>query len=77
MQAIEFETTAHGHTICIPDTIPDGALLKVRLLFNESPAQVASEDDLKTLLAGLTEGLTDEDLARPRDFGRNLSEWDT
>jgi len=26
MQTIEFETIAHGHTIRIPDTVPDGVL---------------------------------------------------
>jgi len=25
----------------------------------------------------MTEGLTDEDLSRPREFGRELPEWDT
>jgi len=76
MQAIEFETIAHGHTIRIPDTVPDGVRLRVRLLMDEEPA-IATGDDLKALLAGMTEGLTDEDLYRPREFGRELPEWDT
>jgi len=76
MQAIEFETIAHGHTIRIPDTVPDGVRLKVRLLMDEEPA-TAAEGDLKALLASMTEGLTDEDLSRPREFGRELPEWDT
>ncbi|MCK9637985.1 MAG: hypothetical protein M0R41_17070 [Methylobacter tundripaludum] len=38
MQAIEFETIAHGHTIRIPDTVPDGVRLQVRLLLDEDAA---------------------------------------
>ncbi|MDO9048164.1 MAG: hypothetical protein Q7U66_10565 [Methylobacter sp.] len=52
MQAIEFETVAHGHTIRIPDTVPDGVRLQVRLLLDEE-AVVAEEGDLKTLLVSL------------------------
>lgn len=76
MPAIEFETIAHGHTIRIPDTVPDGVRLWVRLLLDEEPATAAG-GDLKALLASMTEGLTDEDLSRPREFGRELPEWDT
>lgn len=38
MQAIEFETIAHEHTIRIPDTVPDGVRLQVRLLLDEDAA---------------------------------------
>ena len=76
MPAIEFETIAHDHTIRIPDTVPDGIRLWVRLLLDEEPA-TAAEENLKTLLASMAEGLTDEDLSRPREFGRELPEWDT
>ncbi|MDO9270554.1 MAG: hypothetical protein Q7T96_15735 [Methylobacter sp.] len=76
MQAIEFETIAQGHTIRIPDTVPDGVRLRVRLLMDEEPA-TTTEGDLKALLVSMTEGLTDEDLSRPREFGRELPEWDT
>lgn len=76
MQAIEFETIAQGHTIRVPDTVPDGVRLRVRLIVEHETA-TAPDVDLKALLAGLTEGLTDEDLTRPRDFGRELPEWDT
>jgi hypothetical protein len=76
MQTIEFEAIAHGHTIHIPETVPDGVLLRVRLLVDEQPTAI-QEGDLKNLLSGLTEGLADEDLSRPRDLGRELAEWDT
>jgi len=60
MQAIEFETIAHGHTIRIPDTVPDGVRLQVRLLLDEEPVTAVAEEDLKTLLVSLGEALTDE-----------------
>ncbi len=77
MQTIEFETIAQGHTIRIPDTVPDGVRLRVRVLLDEEPATTGAEGDLKALLASMTEGLTDSDLSRPREFGRELPEWDT
>lgn len=52
MQAIEFETIAHGHTIRIPDTVPDGVRLQVRLLLDEEPA-TEEQGDLKPLLVSL------------------------
>jgi len=75
MKAIEFETTAEQHCIRLPDTIPDGTHLRVLLLLDDEPASVADGGDLKHALAGLAEGLTEEDLDRPRDFGRGDSEW--
>ena len=87
MQAIEFEAIAHQHTIHIPDTVPDGVMLRVLLLLDEnthSPPKQSEQtidstegEALKALLASMTEGLTDEDLFRPREFGRELPEWDT
>ena len=75
MKAIEFETTAEKHSIRLPDAIPDGTHLRVLLLMDDTSASSAGSGDLKPLLAGLTEGLTDVDLHRPRDFGRSDSEW--
>jgi len=75
MQAIEFEAVAQGHTIRIPDTVPDGVRLQVRLVMENPSAKLPAEGDLKTLLVGLTEGLADEDLARISDFGREIPEW--
>ena len=76
MQSIEFETIAHHHSIRIPESVPDGVRLRVRLVVEPVPENAVA-GDLKTLLAGLAEGLTDEDLQRPRDIGRELPEWDT
>ncbi len=71
MKAIKFEATAERHSIRLPDGIPDGTHLRVLLLMDDMPAVPFDNGDLKQLLVALTEGLTDEDLRRPRDFGRS------
>ncbi len=77
MQTIEFETIAQGHIIRIPDTVPDGVRLRVRVLLDEKSITTAEKGELKALLASMAEGLTDNDLSRPREFVRELPEWDT
>jgi hypothetical protein len=76
MYAIEFEAQVHNHFIRIPDDIPDGMEMRVLLLMKESalvePVNTQTKPDLKQLLMLLTEGLTDEDLARPLDMGRDV-----
>lgn len=75
MRAIELEATVEQHCIRLPESIPDGTHLRVLLLLEDAPQSSANADDFKTLLAGLTEGLTPEDLQRQRDFGRGDPEW--
>jgi len=77
MKAIEIEATVEKHCIRLPDGIPDGTHLRVLLLMDEASAAAADSGDLKQTLAGLTEGLEEEDLRRPRDFGRGDTEWDS
>jgi hypothetical protein len=77
MKAIEIEATVEKHCIRLPDAIPDGTHLRVLLLMDETSASADDSGDLKHLLAGLTEGLTEEDFRRPRDFGRGDTEWDS
>ncbi|NEX15875.1 MAG: hypothetical protein C1943_04345 [Halochromatium sp.] len=78
MRAIELEATVEQHRIRVPETIQDGTHLRVLLLMEDSPTKSAVDgDDLKRRLAGLTEGLSDEDMNRARDFGRNDPQWDT
>lgn len=74
MHAIEFEATAHQHTIRLPDSVPDGVSLRV-LLLSQAPLENPAGNELKVLLASVTEGMTEEDLARPRDLGREALEW--
>ena len=70
MHAIEFETTSHQHTIRLPDSV----LLRV-LLLSEVPLAKPIEHNLKELLASVTEGMIDADTERPRDLGREVTEW--
>lgn len=74
MHAIEFEATAHQHTIRLPDSVPDGTPLRV-LLLSQAPFEQPESRDLKFLLASITEGLSESDIARPRDLGRGATEW--
>jgi hypothetical protein len=46
-----------------------------QVLMDDMSASSADDGDLKHLLAGLTEGLTDEDLDRSGDLGRSDSGW--
>ncbi|MBK1718766.1 hypothetical protein [Thiocystis violacea] len=68
MRAIELEATVEHHTIRLLETIPDGTHLRVLLLMDDLPRSANNGGDLKGLLAGLTEGLTAEDLDRSKDF---------
>ena len=78
MRAIELEATVEQHSIRVPDIIRDGTQVRVLLLMDDPPANAAGDgDDLKRRLAGLTEGLSDEDLRRARDFGRSDPQWDS
>jgi hypothetical protein len=68
MNAIEFDALPEQRNIRLPAEVPDGVRLRVLLLW-EQPG--TSNGDLKALFASATEGLTDEDLDRPRDLGRD------
>lgn len=74
MHAIEFEATAYQHTIRLPDSVPDGVRLRV-LLLSQTPLATLVDGNLKTLLASVAEGLSDADISRPRDMGRETTEW--
>lgn len=74
MHAIEFETVSHQHTIRLPDSVPDGVSLRV-LLLSQAPLSKPVSSNLKTLLSSVAEGLTDTDMARPQDMGREAPEW--
>lgn len=72
MQAIEFEAMPEHHTIRVPDSVPDGVPMRVLLLWEPSPLPAA---DFKRLFASVTDGLTDADLARADDRGREEPTW--
>jgi hypothetical protein len=76
MRAVELEATVEQHSIRLPEDIRDGTHLRVLLLIDDPPVDAAGNGHgLKQLLAGLTEGRSDEDLRRPQDFGRSDPEW--
>lgn len=77
MQAIEFETTVQNHQIRIPDTVPEGAAIRVLVLMNDNLVMQTETTDLKTLLSSVTEGLDEKDMERINDFGREQPEWNT
>ena len=65
MYAVEFETQVHNQAIILPDSIPEGAEIRVLILMkDQQPIQavsdVAPKPDLKKLLMSLTEGLSEE-----------------
>jgi hypothetical protein len=72
MQAIEFETVPQHHTIQLPEGVPDGIPMRVVLLWE---SVTPPKSDVKALFTSAIEGLTDEDLRRPKDLGREDSEW--
>lgn len=73
MHAIEFETTSHQHTIRLPDSVPDGMLQRV-LLLSEVPLAKPVGHNLKALLALIAEDITDVDIERSPDSGREVIE---
>jgi hypothetical protein len=75
MKAIEVEATVEHHTIRVPPGVPEGSRVRVLFLMEDIAGQATESADLKRLLAGLTEGLTAEDLHRSRDLGRGDVEW--
>jgi hypothetical protein len=78
MYAVEFEAQVHNHAIIVPDAIPEGADIRVLLLLKDTQLTAfassitTNQPDPKHLLMSLTEGLSDQDLARPRDIGRDV-----
>jgi hypothetical protein len=72
MQAIEFGATSQDGRMRLPDGVPPDARLKVVVMWETT---APADADAKELLASTVEGLTDEDLARPRDLGRPDPQW--
>jgi hypothetical protein len=75
MKAIEVEATVQRHTVRVPPSIPEGSRVRVLFLMEDAAGRPPEGAELKRLLVGLTEGLTAEDLDRPRDLGRGDVEW--
>lgn len=70
MKAIEFEAVAENHILKLPEGIPEGKKLRILLLFDDDIT--TDTNDIKSQLLNLTEGLTDEELKRNTESGREV-----
>jgi hypothetical protein len=66
MQAIEFEAVAHNRLIRIPDSVPDGVVMRVLLLLDELEKTVKTVETqkLEQLQTQLTQA--EQDIAEGR-----------
>lgn len=66
MQAIEFEATTFQHAIRVPDTIPDGMMLRVLLLVDDNTSNQTTEPDehSKNVLASMRDVGDDKEFSR-------------
>jgi hypothetical protein len=71
MQAIEFEATAFEHTVRIPETIPDGVILRFLVLIDDTKIQ--NSNTQKNLIATMPNVGIDEDFERSLEYGRDQS----
>ena len=69
MKTIEFETTAFQHTVRIPDTVPDGVLVRVVLSFDDTAPKntLSNKSYWKNLLGAMSNVGSDEDFSRSTD----------
>jgi len=77
MKVVEFETKTYNKVLHLPEGIPDGKKVRVLLLYNDEEIEDNNKKDIKSQLITLTEGLSEEDLARQKDTGREDIEWPT
>lgn len=74
MKAMEVTVTPHNHMVKLPKAIPDGHPVKLVILIDEEN-DVIDTGDIKELLSSVAEGLSDEDLRRANDRGREQPLW--
>jgi hypothetical protein len=74
MKALEVTVTPHNHMVSLPKDIPDGHPVRLVILLDEKSEKHA-EGDIKELLSSVAEGLSDEDLERATDYGREQPKW--
>ena len=69
MQTIEFETTAFQHTVRIPDTIPDGVLVRIVLSFDDAAQKntLSNKSHWENLLGAMPNVGSNEDFSRSTD----------
>ncbi|MFW5771147.1 MAG: hypothetical protein ACOCX9_06900 [Spirochaetota bacterium] len=74
MKVVEFETKTYNKVLHLPDGIPEGKKVRVLLLYNDDEIDNRKQK-IKSQLTTLTEGLSEEDLARQKDTGREDIDW--
>ena len=74
-QQIEFEAMPFQHTVRIPDSIPDGIIVRVVLSFDDEEIKNDQQNNWKDLLGGMPNVGNDDDFARATDYGREIT-WD-
>lgn len=77
MQAQEFESIVQNHAVAVPRHIPEGARVKITLLPPESVPVAQRGERFKALLCRVAEGLSEADLARSKETGRDEVAWPT
>lgn len=74
MKALEVTVTPHNHMVKLPMDIPNGQPVRLVILIDEGN-QSEPEGDIKELLSTVAEGLTNDDLRRVNDIGREQPRW--
>jgi len=74
MKALEVTVTPRNHMVALPADVPDGHPVRLVILLDEENDKHA-EDDIKQLLSSVAEGLSDDDLQRATDYGREQPQW--
>ena len=69
--------TSDNYNIHIPEEYINKEIEILVLPFsnNKKSENILPEEDIKTLLASVSEGLEDQDLRRQTDLGREVSDW--
>lgn len=67
--------TTNSYNIIIPDEYINKEVEILVLPFSLSYKEKNSTQNLKSLLASVTEGLTEDDLTRQHDLGREAVNW--
>ncbi len=77
MPATEFESVVQNHAVAVPRHIPEGARVKITLLPPENAPMAQRGERFKALLCQVAEGLSEADLARSKEKGRDEVAWPT
>ena len=66
---------SNNYNIHIPEEYINKEVEILILPFSHNEKDNPPEQDIKTLLASVSEGLEEDDLKRQEDFGREIPDW--